>query len=232
MHNSACLRSIAPVDPSRHLGKDTHLTSVSETGGILLWLPIDAIIETGDMLLLWTIFRSVRSTPLVTSFTYQNCSEVRLHVVISVAYANRQLHVLSEPESTGEYLVFENLAVQLTSGHLHRYHVLFLREKHHGENWRFLCLQPMTLSPTVMLTVIESVTDTGMFCSGPTDPWSTVENVASATLHAIYWIPRAVYASVSSSIHQMLHVQVSTCPFWAFSTQQHRICFLVHQLIY
>ncbi len=94
----------------------------------------------------------------------------------------------------------------------------------------------MILLPTVTLTEIESVTDagiiSGMFCSGPIDPWSIVENVASATQHAIYWILHAVYVSISPSAHQMLRAQVSTCPFWAFSTQQYRIHFLVHQLIY
>ncbi len=81
------------------------------------------------MLLLWTIFRSSGNTPLVTSFIYQDCSEFRLHVVISVAYTNNQLHVLSEPESTGDCPVPENLAVQLASGSQYRFHVLFLREE-------------------------------------------------------------------------------------------------------
>ncbi len=75
----------------------------------------------------------------------------------------------------------------------------------------------------MMLTEIESIADagiiSGMFCSGPIDMWSSIENVASATQHAIYWLPRTVYETVPNSVHQTLCAQVSTCPFWAFSTQ-------------
>ncbi len=123
---------------------------------------------------------------MVTSFIYHDCAEARLCVIIAMAYANGQLSVLSEPESTGDCPVSENLAVQLASSNQYQSHVLFLREEHLRGNWRFCQLQPTMLSPIVTLTEIEFITDVGMFCSGPIDPWSSVNNVASATQHAIY----------------------------------------------
>ncbi len=105
----------------------------------------------------------------------------------------------------------------------------------HEDEWHFTKLQPTITSPTVTLAELDSIMDagldSGMFCSGPTDPWSATNNVGMATSHVTYWIPRAVLESASSTARQMLRAQVSNCPIWAFSMPQHRVCFLVHLLL-
>ncbi len=203
MLTSAHLRTIATINPHYHLGMNARLSLVTEIGRIPLWLPIDSIIATGDMLMLWTIFQSVANIPLVTSFTYHDCAGFWLRVVISIAYADGHLHLLSKPDSTGGNPQHETLAVQLASGDPYRYHVVFLREERHEDEWHYMRLQPMIVSPTVTLTELDSIMDagldSGMFCTGPADPWSTTQNVASATHHATYWLPCAVYESISPS---------------------------------
>ncbi len=148
-----------------------------------------------------------------------------------MAYANGQLTVLSKPESVGECPGVKNMSIQLASASQYWSRVLFFREERLHGNWRLCQLQPMMLSPVVMLTVLEVIFDIGMFCTGPADPWSFDDSVASASPHAIYWILRAIYASGSPSTHQTLHVQVSTCPFWAFSMPEYHVHFLQKTLV-
>ncbi len=83
-----------------------------------------------------------------------------------------------------------------------------------------ICSDGFAAVPTesAHLELTKSITNASYFCVGPVNPWSTVENVASATQHAIYWLLCAVYESIPNSAHQTLHAQVSTCPVWAFST--------------
>ncbi len=94
--NSAQLLSVGSVDPE-YLGKFTRLTSISEIGGIPLRVPINALIDIGDMLYLLSGFLSPGNLPLVTSFLYQDCSMYRLRVAIALTYVEGQLTYLSEP---------------------------------------------------------------------------------------------------------------------------------------
>ncbi len=149
-----------------------------------------------------------------------------------MAYTNGQLSVLSEPESVSEHPVLENMSIQLASSSQYQSRVLFVREEHFRGNWRLCHLQPTMLSAVVMLTALEFLPDAGMYCAGPVDPWSFNDCMVLISQHAIYWIPCAICASISPSACHMLHAQVSTCPFWAFSAPEYSICFLVHQLIY
>ncbi len=87
------------------------------------------------------------------------------------------------------------------------------------------------VSPVVLLTPLEFIIFEGVFCRGPADPWNPAEDVASFSSHAIYWVPCAVYTRVSPSAHKKLRAQVSACPYWAFSTSNYTVRFLVHQLI-
>ncbi len=116
---------------------------------------------------------------------------------------NDQFHLLSEPDSANGKPVNETLAVQLASADLYRYQVLFLHEERHEDKWHYARLKPMIISLTVTLTKLDSIMDagldSGMFCSGPTDPWSATNNVAMAASHATYWIPCAVLESASST---------------------------------
>ncbi len=132
--NSARLLSIGSID-LQLLGRDVHLTPISEVGGILLRLPIDAIIDKGDMLYLLSIFRSPGNTPLVTSFTYQDCSEYQHHVVIVLTYTLGQLTFLSEPDSVGERPVKETMSIQLESGGLCQSRMMFFREECFRGKW-------------------------------------------------------------------------------------------------
>ncbi len=47
---------------------NAQLSLHTETGGIPLRLPIDAILQHSDLLMLWTIYKMVVNLPLVTSF--------------------------------------------------------------------------------------------------------------------------------------------------------------------
>ncbi len=70
--DSVCVHSVASTD-LEHLGKEARLTSVSETAGIPLRVPLDAVIDVGDMLHLLSVFWLSGNTPLVSSFLYQDC---------------------------------------------------------------------------------------------------------------------------------------------------------------
>ncbi len=70
--DSVCVQSVASTDPE-HLGKEARLTSVLETAGIPLKVPLDAVIDVGDMLHLLSVFRLSGNTPLVTSFLSLYC---------------------------------------------------------------------------------------------------------------------------------------------------------------
>ncbi len=120
---SAHVQNIVAILLHYYLGRNARLSPITETGGILLHLPIDAIIFPGDMLMLWTVFEMVANIPLVTSFVPHDCARFRLRVVISIAYMDGHLHLLSEPDSINGTLVHETLAIQLASADPYRYHV-------------------------------------------------------------------------------------------------------------
>ncbi len=127
-HNTAHLLSIGHVEPQQ-LGKEARLTLISETGGIPLRLPIDAIIDVGDMLYLLSVFRSPGNSPLVTSFMYQDCSKFWLHVVATQTFVNGLLTYLSEPKSLGENPIKETMIIQLAPAHLYQFCMMFFREE-------------------------------------------------------------------------------------------------------
>ncbi len=108
---------------------------------------------------------------------------------------------------------------------------MFFREHFDQGVWHSARLQLTLMTPVVSLVTLEFVADEGVFCEGPADPWNRADGVGPLPLHAVYWIPSAVYTRVSSSAHQKLRVQASACPHWAFSTPRYLVRFLVHQLI-
>ncbi len=196
-HNSAQLLSIGSVGPD-YLGKDAHLTSLSEIGGIPLRVPINALIDIGDMLYLLSVFWSPGNLPLVTSFLYQDCSMYRLRVAITLTYVEGQLTYLSELANPHEEPIKETLTVNLPSEGFHRYRTMFFRERCFLGIWWPIRMQLTAVSPVVPLTALEFVPDKGVFCRGPVDPWNYAAGVVSS-LHAIYWIPCTVYNCVPHS---------------------------------
>ncbi|MCP4604280.1 MAG: hypothetical protein GY847_27795 [Proteobacteria bacterium] len=61
-HNSAHLSSIGTVEEGL-LGRDAHLTPISEFGGVPLRFPLGVMIDVGDMLYLLSVFRSTGNSP-------------------------------------------------------------------------------------------------------------------------------------------------------------------------
>ncbi len=133
--NSAQLLSIGSIG-EEYLGKDARLTSISEIGGIPLRVPINVLIDVGDMLYLLSVFKSSGNLPLVTSFLYQDCSLYRLRVAIAISYVEGQLTYLSEPNALYEEPIKETMTVNLPSGVLYRYRTMFFREYCFQEIWR------------------------------------------------------------------------------------------------
>ncbi len=138
---------------------------------------------------------------------------------------------LSEPTAPNEGPVKEMVTINLPSGSFYRYRMMFFREHRSQGAWRLTRMQLTAVLPIILLTTLEFITDEGVFCQGPADPWNYADGVASLSPHAIYWIPCAVYTRVSLSAHQVLRAQVSTCSCCAFSTSKYTVRFLVYQLI-
>ncbi|WP_297308378.1 hypothetical protein, partial [Neptuniibacter sp.] len=123
------MQSIASTDPE-HLGKEARLTSVSETAGIPLRVPLDAVIDVGDMLHLLSVFRLTGNMPLVTSFLYQDCLGYRLSVAIALDYVQGQMMYLFEPKTLSEGPVKKTMDVDLPTGTFYCYRTLFFRERY------------------------------------------------------------------------------------------------------
>ncbi len=119
-HDSACLLSVGNVD-SEHLGKDAHLTMVSETAGVLLRVAIDAILDVGEMLHRLSVFQSPGDTPLVSSWLYQDCLGYRLQIAVALNYIEGQMTYLFEPNAPSEGPVKETLTVDLPTGTFYCY---------------------------------------------------------------------------------------------------------------
>ncbi len=203
------------------LHRNAQITHTSETEGILLHILINMILQHGDMLMLWTAFETTFDYQLVTSFVVHDAALFHLRVAISVAYDDGRLHLLLEPDSEHEDRtpVHETLTIQLANTDTFRYHMLFLRDERHDDQWQFTKLQPMLVSPCVALVELECIwdagLDSGIICLGPSDLWDSAASTNGA--QSIYWIPRAVYESTPPISHNVLCAQVSHCPLWAFS---------------
>ncbi len=224
------LVSIDDVDPEQ-LGKNAHLTVASETAGIPLRVSIDAVINIGDKLHLLSVYQSPGNMPLVSSFPYQDCLGYRLSIAVALDYVQGQMTYLFEPKTVNGGPVKKTLDVDLPTGTFYHYQTLFCREHYVQGVWRSTRVKLTTVSPIVLLTPLEFIIHEGVFCKGPVDPWKPIEDAASFPLHAIYWIPCAVYTRVSPSAHKKLRAQVFVCPSWAFSMSKYTVRFLVHQLI-
>ncbi len=180
----------------------------SETEGIPMHLPLDAIFQPADLLMLWTCYESTFNCLLVTSFVVHDAALFHLRIIISLAYDSGRLSLLSQPESEQEnhMLVQETLTIQLANTDLFRYRVVFIRDECHDDQWQLSKLQPTLLSPRVALVELERTgntsLDAGIFCQGPADPWDSVSSTSSAQV--IYWIPRAVYDSALPAAHSAL----------------------------
>ncbi len=169
---------------------------------------------------------------LFPHFLYQACEKIRLCVAVALNYLEDKMTYLFEPKAPNEGPIMEMMAIELPSGTFFCFRTMIFRERYSQGEWRLVRMQLTTLSPVVSLTVLEFVANEGMFCQGPVDPWNAAENVALFPSHAIYWVPYAVYNRVPLSVHcQTLRAQASVCPYWAFSTSEYTVRFLVHQLI-
>ncbi|MCP4597916.1 hypothetical protein, partial [Neptuniibacter sp.] len=195
----------------------------------------DAIFQPADLLMLWTCTESSFNCLLVTSFIVHDTALFHLCVAISLAYNTGHLFLLTQPESEQEDCtpVHETLTIQLANTDLFRYHVVFIRDERHDDQWQFARLQPTLLSPRVALVELERTGDAGLdagiFCLGPSDLW---DSVGSANIEqVVYWIPRAVYDSALPAACGALRTQASHCPLWAFSMPFYNIYFLVHCLL-
>ncbi len=207
----------------------------SETEGIPMCLPLNTILQLGDLLMLWTASEIRFDYLLVTSFVVHDAALFHLRITISVIYDNGRLHLLSElePEREDRSPVHESLTIQLANNDTFRYRVLFLRDECHDDQWQFARLQPTLLSPCIALVELECDLDAGLdssiMCLGPSDPWDLAAS-ASVT-QAVYWIPRAIYECALPAARSAFRAQVSHCPLWAFSTQFYHVHFLVHCLL-
>ncbi len=127
----------------------------------------------------------------------------------------------------------ETLTIQLVNTDAFRYHVLFLHDERHDNQWQFLRLQPTLLSPRVALVELECTGDAGLdagiFCLDPSDPWDSISS--ANTVQVVYWIPRAIYDSALPATRGALRAQASHCPLWAFSMPYYNVHFLVHCLL-
>ncbi len=215
--------------------RSAHLTHRSETEGIPMRLPLDVIFQPADLLMLWTCYETRYNCPLVASFVIHDAALFRLRVVISLAYDTGRLILFSQPESEQEdrMSVQETLHIQLANTDLFHYHVVFICDECHDDQWQFLRLQPTLLSPCVALVELKCTgntsLDAGIFCLGPSDPWDTAGSANSAQV--VYWIPWAIYDSALPAAHGVFHAQASHCPLWAFSTPFYNVHFLVHCLL-
>ncbi len=154
----------------------------------------------------------------------------RLCVAIAIAYVDDQLTYLSEPNALHEKPVKETMTINLHNGHLYCYRVMFFREHCFQEVWRPTRLQLTSVSPVVPLTALEFVSDKGVFCRGPIDPWNQVNRAVTPSSYAFYWIPCSVYNCASSFACKTLPALATTCPSWAFSTLKYNVRFLICQL--
>ncbi len=82
--------------------QSAHLTHRSETEGIPIHMPLDAIFEHADLLMLWTCYETRFNCPLVASFVVHDAALFRLRVIISLTYDNGHLFHLSQPETEQE----------------------------------------------------------------------------------------------------------------------------------
>ncbi len=113
--NFAQLLSVDSMDP-QYLGKDARLTVASKTEGILLRVPINGIIDIGDLLHLLSVYRSPGNLPLVSSFLYQACKKAHLRVAIALNYLEGQMTYLFEPKAPNKGPIKETMTIDLPSG--------------------------------------------------------------------------------------------------------------------
>ncbi len=127
----------------------------------------------------------------------------------------------------------ESLMIQLANNNAFQYHVLFLRDERHDDQWQFARLQPTLLSPCIALIELEhdldAGLDSGIMCLGPSDLWDTAASASVAQV--VYWIPCAIYESALPAARNAFRAQVSHCLLWAFSMKFSRVRSLVHCLL-
>ncbi len=115
--------------------RSTHLTHHSETEGIPICLPLDAIFQQADLLMLWTCYETRYDCPLVASFVVHDATLFHLRIVISLAYDNGRLLLLSQPKTEQENRtpIQETLPIQLANTNLFPYRVVFILEERHDD---------------------------------------------------------------------------------------------------
>ncbi len=124
------------------------------------------MIDISDMLYLLSVHRVPGNLPLVTSFTYQDCSVFRLRVVVIQTYITGRLNYLSEPKTLGGTPILQTMTIYFASLDMYQYRVMFFREECSRGRWRIDRMLLTALSPVMTLTALEIVPGKGMFCEG------------------------------------------------------------------
>ncbi len=96
--------------------------------GIPIRMPLDAIFEQADLLMLWTCHTARYNCLFVASFVVHDAALFRLRIIISLAYDSGHLLLLSQPDTEQENRmpIQETLPIQLANTNLFRYRVLFI----------------------------------------------------------------------------------------------------------
>ncbi len=95
------------------MGTIARITEVSQYDGITLRMPINSILERGDVLFLLAVILVRGSSPLVTQFQIHQEITFCLHIVVLLDYENGQLQFFLKPSAPETEPVSKSLSILL-----------------------------------------------------------------------------------------------------------------------
>ncbi len=214
---SARLKTIAPVDRHiHHTGTRARLSEVTQYDGVPLQMPLNSVLEQGDILLLLSVIPVHGSSPLVMQFEIHQSMEFRLHLIVLLDYADGLLQYFSKPQAPETGPVSESLSISLAPMANYCFRVTIFHESLMNGTWIFCQFQLTLLMASVVIQINAYVGHAGFVCLGPEDPYANTPYYADALQ---YWLPVHLLGN-ANHFHRlmMLNVRVSQCPAWAFST--------------
>ncbi len=141
-------------------------------------MPINSILECGDVMLLLAMILVSGCSPLVTRFQMHSAMTFCLRVIILLDYEDGQLHLFSEPPAPEMEPVSETISITLMASANYHFRIAFLREDPAPHSWILHHLQLTLLSASVLIQIDTIIGHAGFICLGPEDPWESMPHQA------------------------------------------------------
>ncbi len=227
---STHLKNIAYVD--RHTnctGTIAWIMEVSQYDGVALWMPINSILEHGDVVLLLAVVPVPSCSPLITRFQLHSVMTFHLRVVIFLDYEDGHLHFFSEPPAPEVEPISETLSITLMTTVNYHFHITFLREDPAPDSWILRHLQLTLLSSPILIQNDCMIGHASLICLGPEDLWEQMPHQAKTPQ---YWLSASLLGNNAYFQWLMpLNIRVSQCLTWVFSMHTYTIRYLVAEVL-